>query len=131
MANEVAVLMVEYEPPIMMTCADGTAIPKGTLLKLSDPYTVAATSADNDVFGGIAAEDKIISDGKTKIAVYRRGIFKVTCGTGGSTVGKEQVIQALNQVTDYTTLDGEKGYVFGRALETATAGEFFLMELGV
>lgn len=128
MANEVAVLIVELEPPIAMTCADGAGIEKGTLLKLSDPFTVAATSADNDLFGGIAAEEKIASDGKTKIAVYRRGIFKVT--SGGSTVGKKQVISAANTVVDYTTLDDEQGRVFGQALETAANGEFFLMELG-
>jgi len=127
MANEVAVCIFETEVPIMMTCADGGAIPKGTLLALSDPFTVAVTSGDNDLFGGIAAEEKIANDGKTKIAVYRHGIFKVT--SGGSTVGKKQSISALNTVVDFTTLDDENGKSFGIALETAANGEFFLMEL--
>ena len=91
MANAVAVLMVELEPPIAMIVAD-TAIPKGTILKLSNPYTVSATSADNDLFGGIAAEEKISGDGKLQISVYRRGIFKCEAGTSGVTVGKDVVI---------------------------------------
>ena len=78
MANE-AVLIVETDLPIMFTCANETGIEKGTLLKLSDPNTVAAATADNDIFIGIAAEEKIASDGKTKIAVYTRGIFKMVC----------------------------------------------------
>ena len=129
MANAVAVLVFETEIPIPMTCVNATAIPKGTVLKLSDPFTVAASSAANDLFGGIAAEEKIASDGKTSIAVYRRGIFKCECGTSGVTVGKQVVIEAANEFTDYTTLDGEKGEAFGYALETATNGETFLLEL--
>ncbi len=129
MASAVAVLMVELAPPIMMTCADA-AIPKGTVLKLSTPFTVAASAADNDLFGGIAAEEKISGDGKLMIAVYRKGIFKVEAGSSGVTVGLDVVIEAANEFTDYTTLDDEKGAVFGTALETATNGQFFLMELG-
>jgi len=129
MASAVAVLMVELAPPIMMTCADA-AIPKGTVLKLSTPFTVAASAADNDLFGGIAAEEKISGDGKLMIAVYRKGIFKVEAGSSGVTVGLDVVIEAANEFTDYTTLDDEKGSVFGTALETATNGQFFLMELG-
>lgn len=128
MANAVAVLMVETELPIMMTCADA-AIPKGTLLKLSTPYTVAVTSAANDLFGGIAAEEKIAGDGKLQIAVYRKGIFAVECGTT-TTVGLQQVIGALNELTNFADEDDELGYVFGVALETATNGDIFLLDLG-
>ena len=130
MANAVAELMVETELPIMMTC-DDTAIPKGTLLKLTTPFTVAATSADNDLFGGIAAEEKIAGDGKLQIAVYRGGLFKVESGDGNTTVGLPQVIgNALNELEDLTAADGDLGYIFGTALETATNGQFFLLDLG-
>ncbi len=130
MANAVATLIFETEAPIPMTCADGTNIPKGTVLKLTTPFTVEASSADNDLFGGIAAEEKISGDGKTTIAVYRKGYFKVEAGTSGVTVGLDVVIEAANEFTDYTTLDNEKGIVFGKALETATNGQFFLIDLG-
>ena len=129
MANGVAKLLVELEPPVMMTCAEGTGIAKGTILALTDPMTVAASSADNDIFGGIAAEEKIASDGKTKIAVYLRGIF--ACESNGTTtVGKDQVVKALNELADYTSNDNELGYVVGRALETAADGETFVCYVG-
>ena len=128
-ANTVAVLMVETELPIMMTCADA-AIPKGTVLKLSTPFTVAASSADNDLFGGIAAEEKISGDGKLQIAVYRGGIFKVEAGAGGVTVGKPVGIVALNNFKNTTAGDNDLGYNFGVTLETAADTEFFLIELG-
>ncbi len=128
-ANTVAVLMVETELPIMMTCADA-AIPKGTILKLATPYTVSASSADNDLFGGIAAEEKISGDGKLQIAVYRGGIFKVEAGAGGVTVGLPVGIVALNNFKNTTANDNDLGYNYGVALETAADTEFFLLELG-
>jgi len=66
MANE-ATLMIEMDLPIPLTVADGAGIEKCTVLKLTDPMTAAACSADNDVFIGIAAEEKIANDGKTKL----------------------------------------------------------------
>lgn len=128
MASAVAVLMVETNLPIMMTCADA-AIPKGTVLKLSTPYTVAASSADNDLFGGIAAEEKISGDGKLQIAVYRDGIFKVEAGAT-VTVGLPQTIHGANEFKNLTAADHDLGYIFGTALETASDGQFFLLELG-
>jgi hypothetical protein len=128
-ANTVAVLMVETDLPIMMTCADA-AIPKGTVLKLSTPYTVAASGADDDVFGGIAAEEKVSGDGKTMIAVYRGGIFKVEAGAGGVTVGLKVGMVAANNFKNATAADCDVGRVFGQALETAADTEFFLIELG-
>jgi len=128
MANATAVLMVETELPIMMTCADA-AIPKGTILQLTTPYTVAATGAVNDLFGGIAAEEKISGDGKLQIAVYRGGIFKVEAGAT-VTVGLPQVVHQLNELTNTAANDNDLGYTFGRALESATDGQFFLLELG-
>ena len=128
--NAVAVLMIETDLPIPMTCAEGTGIPKGTVLRLIDPFTVEASAANEDVFGGIAAEEKIASDGKATIAVYRGGIFKCEAGVGGVTVGLPIGIIAANNFTDFATLDDEKGAIFGVALETAADAQFFLMELG-
>ena len=131
MANE-AVLMVENSLPIMMTVANSAAIEKGTVLKLSDPFTVAASSADNDIFAGIAAEEKIANDGKTKLAVYPPGgnnIFKMVCSATASTVGLHQVIKGANTIGDYTTLDDEKGYVIGQALETGANTETILVRV--
>jgi len=130
MANE-AVLVFELERPVPFTCADGVGIEKGAILALTDPMTVATSSTDNDVFGGIAAEEKIASNGRTKIGCYLRGIFKMTILAGNSTtVGQDVVIKGANQIGGYTTLDDEKGYVIGKALETGAAGETVLVLVG-
>ncbi len=124
-------LMIETEPPIMMTCADGAGIEKGTLLKLSDPFTVAASDGDTDVIAGVAAEEKIADDGKTKIAVYRGGIFKATAG-GTCTVGK--TLMSYSSTGDANdVIDGTNAALYskalGIALETASDGETLLYEL--
>lgn len=126
MANE-ATLVYELSPMVPFTCADGTAIAKGTLLKLSDPMTVSATSADNDIFIGVAGEEKVASNGITKIGVYLTGIFKMVDSGSGITVGTDVVIKGANTIGTYTTLDDEKGYVVGQALETASASESLLV----
>ena len=68
MANE-AILMIKTEIPIPFTCADGTGIEKGTLLKITDPMTVALAAETADVFAGIAVEEKIANDGNTSWSV--------------------------------------------------------------
>jgi hypothetical protein len=129
MANE-AVLVYETELPIPFTCADGTAIPKGTLVKIADPATVSITAADHDAVIGITAEEKVASDGRTKIAVYMGGIFIGTAGTGGVTAGaaidSDASTSAANKLAD-CAVNAE--HVIGRSLETAAAGETFLFQL--
>lgn len=132
MANSTAVLMYETEVPISFNCALASAFEKGDFVTLTGSttnMTVALTSADNDVFGGIVAEEKIANNG-TKVSVYRRGIFKVEVGTAGATCGKYGVISAKNELTDYTTLDDEKGYVFGKFIESGTDGQTVVFDLG-
>ena len=130
MANE-AVLVFETEKPIPFTCADGAGIEKGALLTLTDPFTVATSSADNQVFAGVAAEEKIANDGKVKIGVYMRGIFKLKVDAGDTTtVGQDCVLRAANAIGLYDSLDDEKCLVVGMALETGAAGETVLVAVG-
>lgn len=130
MANE-AVMLFQWMPPIDFTCADGTGIEKGTLLKLSDPMTVAAATADNDLFIGIAAEEKVANSGITKIAVHIMGIARMKDSGSGITVGTDVVVKGTNTIGTYTTLDDEKGYVVGKALETAAASDTLLVLFGL
>jgi len=130
MTNE-ATLIVETEPPINFTCDNSTGIEKGTILKLSDPMTAAASDGDNDLVAGIAAEEKIESDGKTKIAVYRGGIFKVTASGSvavGDPLGTDGAANnyVASNIAD-ANLSGAKQ--IGIALEAASDDETFLMEL--
>lgn len=131
MANE-ATLIVETELPINMTCANATGIEKGTLLKLTDPNTAIINSGFNDTVAGIAAAEKIASDGVTKIPVYRGGIFKVTL-SGACTVGDSLIlVKAANKVQnlDIKVKDLMSGAnIIGHALETGADGETILLEL--
>lgn len=123
-------LVYETELPIAFTCADGTGIEKGAILKLSDPNTVATTTGDTDPVAGIAAEEKIANDGKTKIAVYRRGIFKGYAGAAGVTAGMAIITDtATGAANELVDADVNSEHIVGRALETATDTQSFLFEL--
>lgn len=131
MANE-AVLIVETELPVNYTVANGTGIEKGAILKLSDPMTVALADGTANLTGGIAAEEKIASDGKTKLAVYRGGIFRVKA-SGAVTVG-DPLVTSANSLNEVRRADGAASgasgaKILGFALETAATTETFLMEL--
>jgi hypothetical protein len=123
-------LIYETELPVQFTCADGTAITKGAVLTLSDPNTVATTTGDTDPVAGIAAEDKVASDGKTRIAVYRRGIFKGFAGAAGVTAGMAIITDtATGAANELVVADVNSEHIVGRALETATDTESFMFEL--
>ena len=129
MTNE-AVLEIETDVPIAFTCDEATGIEKGTFLTLSDPMTVAATgAAANAVVVGIAAAEKIASDGNTKIPVYTQGIFKVLA-KGNITVGEmvESTATANGVVTATQTANATANLI-GRALETGADTETILIQL--
>ena len=121
MANEVAICLQAPTRFRRYTVADGTAIPKGTILKLTTPMTAVATGADNDPVAGIAWEDKVASDGITEITAALDGVWSCTSSNAAITVGNEVSMNGLNEVKIYTTLDGEKGYILGTALETTSS----------
>ncbi len=126
-----AVLIFETALPVPFTVADGTAIPKGTLLKLTDPMTAIIVSGDGDAFAGVAAEAKIASDGRIKLPVYRQGIFRMFAG-GTITVGGSIQVEgttANEVIAGATGKDGAE--IIGTALETVAAQESFLMELNI
>ena len=131
MANE-AILIVEQDFPVNFTVTNATGIEKGALLKMTDPNTAIAGSASNDPVAGISYGEKIASDGVTKLAVYRKGIFKMTL-SGSATVGDALVIEGVSNTNyvkkcpNHTSLSGAN--IVGTALETGTTGETILVEL--
>ena len=127
MANEL-VLMWELEPPIPFTCADGTAIVKGTLLRITDPFTVSKVTGAAPNVIGVAAEEKVASDGRTKIGVYMRSIFKATAG-GTITVGDTVIAENGTNELLTGTAAADAAAIFGIALETAADTETFLFLL--
>ncbi len=129
MANE-AVLMVETEIPISFKCADGTGIAKGAFLKLTESMTAIVTSGQNDKVAGIAAEEKIINDGKVTIPVYMGGIFKVVAGAAVSIGAALMTDATANKVETATTGTGASG--IGYALEAPSGdAQTFLMRLQI
>lgn len=131
MAQE-AVLVYETQLPIPFTCADGTGIERGAVVKMADPATISLSNAAVDVCGGILSGEKVASDGFVKAGVYRGGIFKVYL-SGSCTVGDPAVTDSManhfksaRALTEYA-LSGSR--IFGIFLETGTTGETVLMEL--
>lgn len=121
-----AKLLVELEPPVSFPCANGTAIPKGTYVKIADPNTVSIAGTDDDACIGITAEEKIASDGNTQIAVYLRGIFRGTAGAAGCTAGDWLSMDSSTGDNNEIAVAGAAEVnSIGRALETATDLETF------
>jgi uncharacterized metal-binding protein len=129
MADE-CVLIYETGPAIPFTVANATGIEKGAVLKLSDPMTAATATGDTDACAGIAAVEKIASDGNTKLAVYREGIFRGVAGVAGVTAGMAIITDVATSSTNRLVVaDVNSENIVGTALETATSGETFLFEL--
>ena len=114
-------LLVELEPAVSFTCADGAAIVKGAILKIADPNTVSVGGTDDDPIIGIAAETKIANDGNTQIAVYLRGVFKGTAGNAGVTAGNWlNIDSSTGDDNEIVTLGATEKNSLGMALESAT-----------
>ena len=123
-------LVYETGVPIDFTCADGVGIEKGAVLVLSDPMTAATTTGDTDACAGIAAEEKIASDGRTSLPVYREGIFRGFAGAAGVTVGMAIITDsATGAANELVVAPINSEHIVGIALETATDGQSFLFEL--
>lgn len=127
MADE-ATLVIELAPPIPFTVANATGIEKGCVLKLTDDMTAIANDTEGAPVAGIAASEKIASDGNTKLGVYRAGIFKMTASgsisagdpvTPTSSAAPNRVIKAATNEED----------ILGTAMGDATDGQTFLVEL--
>ena len=66
-------------PKIILTriCADGTAIPKGTLMKLSGTNIAIAGVGSGEAFGGITVEEKVASDGMVTVGCAMDGVWDI------------------------------------------------------
>ena len=130
MANEA----ICYETPTAFaryTVADGATIAKGTILKLTSPNTAVACGADNDPVAGIAWMEKLANDGSTEIVAALNGTWGILCSNAGITVGNQVSINGANEIKVYTTLDEEKGYILGRALETVASNVVMKVRVNV
>lgn len=125
-----AALRVRTDHPIDFTVADGAGIEKGSILKVTDPLTAAASDGRADKLAGIAAREKVASDGRTRLAVFRKGIFDLQL-SGACSVGDS--LEALG-ADDYVigapvTTSGSS--IIGTALETGTDNEVIQVEVSI
>ena len=134
MANEAVIIELGHDggQPRRYQCVDNVAITKGTLCQLNDPNTVSGSTVISGApFGGIAAMDKVASDGALDIALYTEGIFDLTTSAGaGITVGSLVVMSGANLIRTAVAADLLTGAVVGKALETASASEVIRVAVG-
>jgi len=107
MANE-AVLRQWIENPIDFTCADGTGIEKGAILTMTDPRTAVISTTDGGVVAGICAREQIANDGRTQVAVYRRGIFDMLCSQAVA-IGQPVMSYASTGASNTIGVDNRNG----------------------
>ena len=127
MADEAIIveLLGNKGDPIRYTVDNTHAIAKGSLMELTSPRTVIQGTDADRPFAGIAAEEKVALDGQTSMSVYTNGIFQLKVLAGGTQaeIGDFVSLTATdNQVSLMDTLDWEKGWAVGRAMETIAVG---------
>jgi len=126
MANA-AVLKVETHIPVNFTCSTTATIEKGAICKMTDPMTAVLSDSANQIIAGIAQSEKLAAETtQNSIAIYRGGIFRVTC-SGTVTVGDPVTTGATANYVVTATADDEN--ILGIMLESGTEGESKLMEL--
>jgi hypothetical protein len=129
MANE-AVCIETPTKFTRRTVADGTAIPLGTILLLSDPNTASATTGNGETFGGIAWEEKKADDGLTQLTAAMDGVWDLKDSGSGVTVGSLVSVGGANTVKLCTEAELITGDFIGKAEETASASEVFRVRVG-
>lgn len=133
MANE-AVLQLKLEEPCPFTVVDGTGIEKGAICLMTDPRTASIATNGAVAVAGIAAREKVASDGKTELSFFRKGWFLVSL-SGAATIGNALMVSALATTypnyVERAALTASGATIIGHALETGTNGERILIELNV
>ncbi len=109
--------------------ANGSTIAKNAVCELTSPMTVISqTNADTPIVG-VAAHEKVPADGHLWMSVITNAVVIAKVKTD-VTVGLNVSMDADDGTIDNaTSLDDEKGYVLGMALETATAGELAMVRM--
>lgn len=136
MAREAVLVDVKPLVSRRYTCASGTAVTKGTYLKFADPFTASASVAAGDIFCGFAHADVNSStdtgfNTETSITADKGGRYNLVA-SGAITVGHfVKTAVPGNYVMECTAADMASSLAIfvGIALETAAAGETFLVEV--
>ncbi len=101
-------------------CAEATAIPLGTVMKLSGTNLVIASSGDEDVFGGITVEEFTGGENLTHVACALDGVWQMTTTAAAIAVGASVMIAGANSIAAAVEADTILGTTFGKAEEART-----------
>lgn len=122
MANEAVIVeLFNGGRPIRYSVQDATAIPKGSLLELdADRRVIVATTA-NAPFVGIAAHEKVASDGSLFISAYTDGIFDLKSDAGTDIRGTVMALSDVDNVIETAAAaDLLNGSAVGYYIEAGT-----------
>ena len=134
MANEPSQVEGPYETHDY-TVADGATIEKYTMCALTDPRTAVAGSGAAEAFAGIAATEKVASNGKTELGLWTTGTYVMTAcaiigAEGAITIGAQVVMSGANLIRKAVSGDLLTGAVVGKAKEAIAAGTTGEVALG-
>jgi hypothetical protein len=122
MANE-AVCIETPTRFAVYTVADGVAIAIGTLMYFSGDFTIAASSAADQPFAGIAWEEKTLSDGLTRLTVALDGVWDITATAAANVLGELVALGGANLIVSADAADILNGALIGYLEETQDANE--------
>lgn len=129
MALELTIVK-ETHPAESFIIADGNSVEKGSLMKFTDPFTVAISDGDTDIIAGVLKIEKVANSGIVQAAVWTKGTFKGFAGAAGVTVGAALISDvATGAPNEIVNADVNSENMLGRSLETATDTQSFLLEL--
>ena len=143
MANEAVIIELFGEPKgqvLRFAVPNAYAVEKGTLMAFSG---AAARTVSKNIegtvgapFAGVAAEEKVTSDGSTSMGVYTKGVFDLayTANTVAVVPGDMVILSGANKVTRCpdSFSGSHMGWVVGKVLEpvAAAASDTVAVQIG-
>lgn len=127
MANEATARQEQDEEIRWWTCADDTAITKGTVFVVdaSANRTAVAHSAASEIFAGIAIEDKAANDGQTRVSLQRSGLAEVVAGgtfDEGDLLKLDSTANRFVKIDETITSLEELKLIAAQALDAGSSG---------
>ncbi len=122
MANEAVIIeLFNGGRPIRFAVQDATAITKDSLLELDAPRRVIVNTNADKPFVGIAAMEKVASDGSLSISAWTDGIFDIVSDSGTDAAGAMMALSATDNVVQTAdATDWLQGSYVGHYLEAGT-----------
>ena len=128
MANEANEIQLSVVPATQRSIAlDTDTVEMHSLLALSGANNVIVLAADQAAaaFGGIAATEKVASDGSTRIGAHMHGVWDLNCvGDAEITAGDMVELSGANgiRLADASSGSISGGAIVGYAQEDVAAG---------